>query len=52
MPNFQVLLTMVTTSSEACVLTSRKNVSKPDMSIPNLLEKIMIFFGRSPPFLF
>ena len=52
MPNFQVLLTMVTTSSEACVLTSRKNVSKPGMSIPDLSEKIMIFLAAVLRFCF
>ena len=41
---------LVATFSKSCALTSRKYLSKPDISISNLSDKLN-FFGRTPPFL-
>ena len=35
---------LVAIFSETCALTSRKCVFEPGISIPNLLEKVQIFF--------
>ena len=41
---------LVATISKVCALTSRKNVSKPDISISDISDKLN-FFGSTPPFL-
>ena len=49
--NFRIVLSqkepLVATFSETCALTSRKYVSQPGMSIPNLLEKFRFFWLHS-----
>ena len=41
---------LVATFGKECALTSRKYVSNPDISIPNLSDKLNFFFGHTSLF--